>query len=214
MPATCGSRSLSCYREALDAGQAVGPAAALEFVEGRQLALIQCHNDLAAALERDAVLLAESSQRLAADGAIARLGGAGLVVEARVDDAAVVPGLMLGEGPFGLEEQKRNAKVFGERQRRCQPDDAAANDGDVAIGGHDVRRRERRGIAAALVSLKPQATVAVNRKRSPAPRTARFPSAPGSRRLRPSSCRSGLCQSGCSSESYSGRSPPCRGRRA
>src|SRR5262249_10891741 len=59
--------------EALQALQAVGPAAPLQLVQGRQLVRARGDDDLAAALVRDAVLPTEADHRLAALDAVARL---------------------------------------------------------------------------------------------------------------------------------------------
>ena len=74
--------------------EAVRAPAALELVERRQLASRRGDDDLAAALVRHAVLLAEAVHELAALDAVPRLQRARLVVEAGVDDAAVVAGLV------------------------------------------------------------------------------------------------------------------------
>src|SRR5262249_36757341 len=75
--------------DAADARQPVRVAAALELVQSGPLLFACGHDDLAAAIDRDAVLLAVALEGEAALRARRRLERAGLVVEARVDDAAV-----------------------------------------------------------------------------------------------------------------------------
>src|SRR5207302_100523 len=80
-------------RQPPDALQAVGEPAALQLGQGRQLALVRGDDDLAAALVGDPVVGAVAVHQLPAVGAVLGLERAGLVVEAGVDDPAVVPGL-------------------------------------------------------------------------------------------------------------------------
>src|SRR5204862_4744430 len=79
--------------QAAQARHLVGAAAALELVEARELALVQGDDDLAAALDGDAALVAVVVQARGALDAQARLERARLVVDAGVDDPGVVPGL-------------------------------------------------------------------------------------------------------------------------
>ena len=56
---------------------------------------------------------------------------------ARVDDAAVVTGLVRGDSGFGLEDDERAARATEQRHRRCQPHDASTDHRDVIAGrGH------------------------------------------------------------------------------
>ena len=63
-------------------------------------------DDLAADFVRDAVFAAELDHGCGAGNAEARLKRSGLVVNARVDDAAVVAALVAGHGLFLFEKQK------------------------------------------------------------------------------------------------------------
>ena len=94
MPAQWGSSSvISSARRRRRPGTCVGAAAALELVQARELALVQRDDDLAAALDGDAALLAVVVQARGALDAQARLQRARLVVDAGVDDPGVVAGL-------------------------------------------------------------------------------------------------------------------------
>src|SRR5581483_1012720 len=87
-------------------------------------------DELAAPLVRDAVLGAEPVHPLAAVGAVAGLGRPGLVVQAGVDDAAVVAGLVAGEFALGLDHRDGGPGP-GQRHPGRQPDDPAADDQHV-----------------------------------------------------------------------------------
>src|SRR5438067_13519522 len=67
--------------------------------------------------------------------AAARLLGAGLVVDAGLHAAAIVAGLVLrAVGLFFEQDEPRARRPIEDGARRCQPDDAAADDRDVV--GH------------------------------------------------------------------------------
>ena len=86
--------------DSLHAHEAVGASPPLQLLEARDLFPGRRDDDLAAAVEGDAVLLAEALEERAAARARARLERAGLVVEARVNDAAVAPRLMQRDAPL------------------------------------------------------------------------------------------------------------------
>src|SRR5438270_478612 len=66
---------------------------------------------------------------------VPRFVGAGLVVDAGVDDAAVVAGLVVRDvGLFFEQDEPRAWRPVEDGARRRQPDDAAADDRDVV--GH------------------------------------------------------------------------------
>ena len=93
--------------------------------------LVGRDDDLAASLVRHAVLVAEAVERLAALRAQRRLQRTRRVVEARVDDAAVVARLVRGDRRLGLDDQQAIAVVRGEGQRGPEADDTAADDENV-----------------------------------------------------------------------------------
>ena len=105
----------------------------------RQLRLVARDDQLAALLERDAVLLAVGVQVARALHAQPRLERAGRVVDAGVDHAAVAAGLVLGDLALALEHHHARVRAAPqELARDGEPEDAAAHDGDVAVGrpGH------------------------------------------------------------------------------
>jgi hypothetical protein len=92
-----------------DARHAVGNTALVERLEARDLRLRGRDDHLAARLHGDAVLVAEGLHQPHALDAEARLVGAGLVVDAGVNDPAVVAGLVLGDLPLFLEHHQPHA---------------------------------------------------------------------------------------------------------
>ena len=77
------------------------------------------------------MLVAELEQPATAVEAVARLERAWLVVEAGVDDAAVVTGLMLRQASFRFQHHDRDVLRRGKLECRRQAEDAAADNGDV-----------------------------------------------------------------------------------
>ncbi len=124
-------------REHLETGEPIGLPALVDRLQAWQLGLIGGHDDLAAALPRDAVGVAELLHPARALHARARLERAGLVVDAGVDDAAVVPRLMGGEALFLLQHEQAKTRVgLAQGQRGGEADDAAAHDGEIGVLGH------------------------------------------------------------------------------
>src|SRR5690349_11550367 len=61
-----------------------------------------------------------------------------LVVDAGVDDPAVVPGLVGRDPVFLLQQQQAQARMgLAEGQRGGEADDAAAHDGEIGALGHN-----------------------------------------------------------------------------
>ena len=118
-----------------DAGHAVGPAAVGQRVQAAGLRLVGRHDDLAAALVGDVVLPAELQHLLGPAHGEPRLGGAGPIVEAAVDHAAVVPRLVLTDVGLLLDhDDGQPGEALDQGERGGQANDAAADDGDVARG--------------------------------------------------------------------------------
>ena len=134
-PRTCGSISaISLAGDPAQALDAVGDAAALELVELRPLRLRDRDDQLAGAAGRQPARLAVVEELARALGAEARLERAGGVVDARVQDAGVVPGLMEARDRLALEH--RDGAVGLPRQqlaRHREADDAGADDDDVGL---------------------------------------------------------------------------------
>jgi hypothetical protein len=123
-----------------DARDAVGQGAALQFAELDGLGLATRDDELAALVVGEPLLLAvrlEEPDALAGQG---RLGGAGGVVDAGVDDAGVAAGLVLGDLVFLLEDGHGVARG-GQLARDGEPDDAGADDSDVLGFGHNHENR-------------------------------------------------------------------------
>jgi hypothetical protein len=116
------------------AGDPVGLAAELELGEAGQLRLVDGDDQLAVALEGQALcraVLGEESRPLDAEPRLQRARG---VVDAGVDDAARMPRLVGGDSVRRLEHAKVEDRPPPQQlTRRRQPEDAAADDGDVAF---------------------------------------------------------------------------------
>src|ERR1019366_6239802 len=131
-------------RERAQAREAVLPRAALELREGGQLGLFRGDDELAADLVRDAVSLAERYEQAPAFHAGFRLLGARLVVEARMDDAAVVARLVRGDLLLLLEDHDGEARRALEQLQGCgEAHDAAARDRDVNTRHRQLLRSPR-----------------------------------------------------------------------
>ena len=118
--------------QAPQARHRVGAAAALELVQARELALVQRDDDLAAALDGDAALLAVGVQARGALDAQPRLQRARLVVDAGVDDAGVVAGLAGAHLVGGVDHGHAQPGAAREQLARAgQADDARPDDGEV-----------------------------------------------------------------------------------
>ena len=116
------------------AGHAVGGAAALELVQARHLAGLGCHDQLAAPLDRDLPRIAVLVQLAGAGHAQRRLQRSRLVVDALVDDAGVVAGLVRRDRPFALQHLQRQLRMAASQLAgRGQAEDAGTDHGEIAL---------------------------------------------------------------------------------
>ena len=111
--------------------QSVGPTFGLDRVQRGNFAQPRGHDQLAAFLVDDAVLVAEAVKGFTAGHAVLGLERSRLVVQAGMDHAAVVAGLVGGQLAFGLEDDDRVHPGPDQGHGRGQADDAAADDGHV-----------------------------------------------------------------------------------
>jgi hypothetical protein len=103
-----------------------------ELVQTRNLRLVGGDDDLAAAIVRNAVLVAVGVERAASIHAELRLQGSGGVVDAGMDDAAVVTRLVGGDASFLLEDCDADPGIAAERlARHGQSEDPGSDDGEV-----------------------------------------------------------------------------------
>ena len=124
--------------EGTQAIEAVGDAAATEFLESRQFKGVGGDDNFATNLVRDGFGTAEVEELLITGSAVGGFETSGFVVEAGVDDAAVVSGLMAGRGGFLFDEDEPGSGS-GLEQFECggEADDATADDEDIK--GHGIR---------------------------------------------------------------------------
>src|ERR1700688_2508161 len=96
------------------------------------------HDDLAADVVWNAVLAAEVNHGRGSGDAEAGLQGSGLVIDAGVNDAAVVSALVASDTVFFLEEQEPQVgKTARDFERDAKADGATADDDHVvARVGH------------------------------------------------------------------------------
>ena len=128
----------------LEAGRRIGGAAPMQLLQARQLVGSGGDHHLAADLVGDAVHLGERHHFARPLHRVARLQGPGLVVDAGVDDAAVVTGLMRGEAIFLLQQDGAGRRRgLGQRHGGRQPHDAAADDHHLRFHGHPLSSPQR-----------------------------------------------------------------------
>src|SRR5436309_975307 len=121
--------------EEREARHAVGGSAPVQFFEHRYLGNITGHNDLATLMVAHRVFVAEASEQLTPTRASARLGRAGFVVNAGVNDAAVVTGLVVGKVAFFFEHDDRRARITPRQLMGCRETYyPAADNGDIKSG--------------------------------------------------------------------------------
>ena len=109
--------------------EAVLDAASEEGAEPLELQIVCGHNELAALLERQAVMSADFARRLDARPAERRLQAAGGIIDAGMDDAAVVPGLVGSDFLLLLDDGDGQALIPPRQlQRGREADDASADD--------------------------------------------------------------------------------------
>ena len=126
------------------ARHAVRDSALVQLFQPRNFLRAGRNYQFAALLEGNAVLLAEGFHGRRAGHAIARLQRACLVVQAGVDHAAVVSGLMGGDVVFLLDhEDAQFRKAAGDLERRRQSHNASANNQEVSFAiSHEIRGLE------------------------------------------------------------------------
>ena len=135
-PTTFGSRRRSSAASSSSIAMALRRAfSARAFIRESSSASVATH-ELAARLVGDPVFVAESLGGLGATPAEVGLEAAGLVVDAGVDDAAVVPGLVAGEARLLLDQEHGGTRPdAAELERRRQPHDPAADDAEIVDHG-------------------------------------------------------------------------------
>jgi hypothetical protein len=123
------------------AGHLVRPPPAVELLEGGQLALLGGDDHLSTPLGADPARLAVLVKRARAFDAEPRLQGAGTVVDAGVDHAARVTGLMRADPRLALQHRDlRTGVTEGQLPRRGDPDDPRPDHEEIALRGWIVRR--------------------------------------------------------------------------
>ena len=122
----------------LQPGYAVGLRPGPQRLETRQFLLVQGHDELAGLAERDGMGLGERFEFGLALAAQPRLERPGCVVQAGVEDAAVVAGLMGRQGRLTFDQGEPHVRPAPQQLvRGGQTHDAAADHEDVgAVDGH------------------------------------------------------------------------------
>ena len=124
----------------LQVGNAVGYAPLVEVLQPSQLAFVGGDNHLAAGVVFNFVAVAEVNETVFAGHAEPGFPGAGTVVDAGVNDAAVVPGLVLRQARLFLNDgHAQIGAAFQQLHGRGQPDDAAAHDAHIVDTGFQGR---------------------------------------------------------------------------
>jgi hypothetical protein len=118
--------------EAAESGCAIGPAAGLERREPPELALAGSNDQLSAALDGDPAGFAVGVHLARSAHAQSRLLRSRFVVDAGVDDTAVVSRLMRGDVWLALKYHELQARMLSHQGIGSrEAEDAAANDCDV-----------------------------------------------------------------------------------
>ena len=131
-------------RQHPQSGQAVGIAALEQFLESWDFRFAGGDDDLAANFILQIVFAAELHHGGRSLDAKFRLQGSRLVVDARVNDAAIVPALVASHAVFFFDEQQpQMGKQPGAMHRGRETHDTSADNHDVEslIGHNSARRR-------------------------------------------------------------------------
>ena len=114
------------------AGEAVGFSALAQFLQPRQFVSVGSDDDFAAHFVGNSVLAAELDHGRRSGHAKPGLHGSRLVVDAGVNDAAVVAALVAGDAVFFFEEQQAQAgKAARNFERDPEPHHTTADDDDI-----------------------------------------------------------------------------------
>ena len=126
--------------EFAQSGQAVGVTARPQILQARQLIRGGGDHNFAALFMGHAVRAAEGEHLLQALHGTLRLGGAGLVVKPRMEDPAIVAGLVRGESGFLFQQQQfQFGPGFEEAVGGGEANNTAAGHNDVVRGFQKVR---------------------------------------------------------------------------
>ena len=118
-------------------GTPLAAARGVEVLERGQLRLVVGHDDLAAPAERQSVFLDEGVQQLVSPTGELCFQGVGCVVEARVQDAAVTAGRVLGDMVLLVQQDDRQiGPQSSDAIRQGEADDPATDDGDIETVTH------------------------------------------------------------------------------
>ena len=124
-------------------GHVVGDGASVQLVECGQLVVPAGDHELAATAHGDAVLVAEGMQQDVPAPGQSRLQRVRCVVEAGVQDTGVPAGRVRAQRRFLVQDDQRAAWPTGKcRVGHREPDDPAADDGDVSGALHVAHRAE------------------------------------------------------------------------
>jgi hypothetical protein len=142
----------------LESNDAVGAPALEKHVEGAKVSLRDRHDQLSVDPVTDVVCVAEAQEAVSSLEAKAGLERARLVVDARMDDTAVVTGLMARDRRFLLQHREAQAgSALQELSRHREADDTPADD-DAVVGPALGRRRRQGCVTVTLLKTLVQMT--------------------------------------------------------
>ena len=117
----------------------------MQGLQARHFGFIRRHDEFAANFVRNVILAAESHHLLDAGHRKARFDGTGFVIQTAMQDAAVVPRLMLARGRFLLEHRElQPGKLPRGFIGGSQTDNTAANDDNAFRGTHELQSKIRK----------------------------------------------------------------------
>ena len=120
-----------------EARHAVGCPTPHQFLKTRQFGLCRRDDNLSADLESKIVLPAKFNHRSRTGNAVVRLQGAGFVIDAGVDHATVVAGLMTGDRVFLFKNGNTAIGKTASRFQGCrQSNDSTTDDDEIQLQVH------------------------------------------------------------------------------
>ena len=118
--------------------QSISQASPFQPFKGRYFIFCRGNDYLAATLMGNTMVLAVAIHGLPAQGAVPGFERAWFVVQAGMNYAAVVPGLMSRNGRFSLQDDERQATTRQQSPGCCQADNTGAYDSNFTLLDHSI----------------------------------------------------------------------------